>query len=84
MTLVYYASQVVAGVNYTMVYELPKPEGASEFYCAKIFKPLPYTKLTPRLNAFEAGNSLHEICETCAGSYNADSCRGVADAADML
>jgi hypothetical protein len=68
LKLVYYARQVVAGMNYTMVYELPKSEGGSEFYCAKIFKPLPYRKLPPQLNGFEAGKSLHEVCGTCAGN----------------
>jgi hypothetical protein len=68
LKLVYYASQVVAGTNYTMVYELPKSEGGSEFYCAKIFKPLPYTKLPPQLNGFESGQSLHEVCGTCVGN----------------
>jgi len=69
--LEFYSVQAVAGTNYTLVYKINK----FSYVCYKIYKPLPFTKMFPRITEQSEKNSLSKICRQCGipkSDLNAD------------
>jgi len=65
--LEFYSTQAVAGTNYTLVYKINK----DSYVCYKIYKPLPFTKMFPRITKQSDKKSLKKICRQC-GIPNSD------------
>merc|ERR1712227_398115 len=62
--LVYYATQVVAGTNYYMVYEL-KTNDKTEYYCVRAYESLPYAGSQISSEGFLKSDTLAAACTNC-------------------
>ena len=70
--LVYYASQVVAGTNFYMVYELQAGK-ETEYYCVVAFEALPVYGGKITLERYEKEESLGSACSVCRAVGEAEN-----------
>ena len=70
--LVYYATQVVNGTNYNMVYELDSNQG-KEYYCIVAYEKLPVYGGEKSLTSFEKSSDLTDACKTCHAVGHAET-----------
>ena len=62
--LVYYATQVVAGINYNMVFQINSVQGL-EYYCATVFEQLPAYGGKLSCTNYEMSPYLDVACKNC-------------------
>ena len=62
--LVYYATQVVNGTNYNMVYELNTNQG-TEYYCVVAYEKGSWNGGGKSLTSFEKSSDLGSVCNSC-------------------
>jgi hypothetical protein len=63
--LIYFSSQIVAGINYNMIYEIRTSSGDTGYICATIFQALPSNGEKLTCTNYEMSLSLKIACKNC-------------------
>jgi hypothetical protein len=63
--LLYFSSQIVAGINYNMVYEIRTSAGDTGYICATVFQALPSHGEKLTCTNYEMSLSIKIACKNC-------------------